>query len=80
MYYDPYFHYWHHGPSFGLIAVVLYFLPAIIAFMRGHQSRVAILLLNLFLGWSGLGWVIAFIWSLSAVRYYYWGPPPGARW
>ena len=73
--------YWHHGASFGLIATLIYFLPALIAFARGHQSRVAILLVNFFFGWSGLGWIVALIWSLSAVRHYWanWGPPPWAR-
>lgn len=88
MYYGYYHPFWFHGPSFGLVALLLYFLPAIIAFVRGHQSRIAILLVNFFFGWSGLGWIIALIWSLSRVYYYYrddWGPPPwyrgpGARW
>ena len=80
MYYD--YGYWHHGPSFGLVALLFYFLPTIVAFLRGHQSRFGIFLLNLFLGWSGIGWLIALIWSLSPLRYYYhpgWGPPPWAR-
>jgi hypothetical protein len=70
--------YWHHGPSFGVIAFLLYFLPAIIAFLRGHHRRFAILVVNFFFGWSGVGWIIALIWSLSPV-YYYWSPPPGYR-
>jgi len=82
MYYDEPFSHWHHGPSFGLIALLLYFLPTIVAFLRGHQSRAGILLVNFFLGWSGLGWIIALIWALSPVRYYWhaaWGPPPWYR-
>ena len=86
MFYDnPYYAYypWHHHPSFGLVAVLLYFLPSIIAVIRGHHSRIGIFLVNFFLGWSGLGWIVAFIWSLSPVRYYYWhaewGPPPWSR-
>ncbi len=89
MYYDYGYSYpWHH-PGFGLIGFLLYFLPSIIAFVRGHHSRIGIFLLNFLLGWSGLGWIVAFIWSLTPVRYYFWhaewGPPPwyrgpGARW
>lgn len=47
------------------VMVCLYFLPAIIAFGRKHNSRVAILVLNLLLGWSVLGWIIALVWSLT---------------
>jgi hypothetical protein len=48
--------------------LALYFLPAIIAFNRRHHNRLAILLLNVLLGWSGLGWVAALIWAVTAVR------------
>jgi RsiW-degrading membrane proteinase PrsW (M82 family) len=45
-----------------------YFLPAIIAINRNHQNRVAILVLNIFLGWTFLGWIVALVWSLTAVQ------------
>jgi hypothetical protein len=41
-----------------------YFLPSIIAFRRNHLNAVAILALNLFLGWSLIGWVVSLVWSL----------------
>jgi len=44
-----------------------YFIPAVIAFMRGHQSRWAILVLNIVFGWTFIGWIIALIWSLTGV-------------
>ncbi len=53
---------------FGL-GVFLYFLPAFVAFRREHHNRMAILMLNIFLGWTFLGWVGALIWSFTAVRY-----------
>jgi hypothetical protein len=53
-------------PTF--ILVLLYFLPAFFAFVRGHHQAGAISAVNLFLGMTVIGWVIAFIWSLSAVR------------
>lgn len=45
----------------------MYFLPTIIAVVRGHQSAAAIFVLNLILGVTGVFWFIALIWSLSAV-------------
>lgn len=50
------------------IAVFLYLFPAIIALTRGHHNRAAILVVNLFLGWSFLGWVIALAWAFTKVE------------
>ena len=47
-------------------AVFFYFLPAIVAGARGAKNTLGITLLNLFLGWMGLGWVIALIWAVCA--------------
>ncbi len=51
-----------------LLLVVLifafYFLPTLIAFLRQHKNKLAIFLLNLLLGWSGLGWVVSLVWSV----------------
>ena len=49
-----------------IVITLLYFLPTVIALSRGHLSALAIFLLNLFLGWTGLGWIIALIWSCTA--------------
>ena len=46
----------------------IYFLPAIMAFHRNHHNKLAILVLNLFLGWTFLGWVGALIWSFMQVQ------------
>jgi hypothetical protein len=51
-------------PIFGF-GFVLYFLPAIIAFARSKRDAVSILVLNLFLGWTMIGWVIALVWALK---------------
>lgn len=50
----------------GLIIAVFcfYFLPSLIAFSRRHKNRLAIFLLNLLLGLSGLGWAVALVWSV----------------
>ena len=45
-------------PFFGF-GFVMYFLPSIIALARGKRDILAIFLLNLFLGWSVIGWVVA---------------------
>jgi Superinfection immunity protein len=45
-----------------------YFFPAIIAGARGHHNTLAIFILNLFLGWTGLGWIGALVWAATAVQ------------
>jgi len=41
-----------------------YFLPSIVAFLRGYKNILSIFLLNVFLGWTVLGWVSALVWSV----------------
>lgn len=54
----------------GSLAVMFigYFLPWIIALLRGTRSNGGIFLLNLLLGWTMIGWVVALIWSIAAER------------
>jgi hypothetical protein len=49
-----------------LLGFIVYFLPTWVAFGRGAKNSAGILILNLFLGWMGLGWLIALIWSVCA--------------
>lgn len=44
---------------------ILYFIPYGLAKSRNHPSTTGIGLLNLLLGWSGLGWLVALIWAAS---------------
>ena len=46
----------------------LYFLPSIVAFRRGHPSKAAVLILNIFLGWTFLGWVVSLVWAFTDTR------------
>lgn len=47
------------------IAIILYFIPAIVAGQRGHANTGAIIALNLLLGWTFLGWVAAMVWACT---------------
>jgi Superinfection immunity protein len=46
--------------------LLLYFLPSII----GHEKRsfTAIFLVNLFLGWTFVGWIVALVWACADDR------------
>ncbi|MBR4624292.1 MAG: superinfection immunity protein [Alphaproteobacteria bacterium] len=47
-----------------LILAFVYFLPTIVAYSRNHTNALAILILNLFLGYTLIGWVVALIWAV----------------
>jgi hypothetical protein len=54
------------GDVLKLVLLALYLLPGIIAALRRHRNANAIGVLNLLLGWTLLGWIAAFVWSLTA--------------
>ena len=47
----------------GFGAVLVYFFPSFVG--RNRREGLSIFLLNLFVGWSFLGWVIALIWAVT---------------
>ena len=51
-----------------VFVVVIYFLPWLIANDKKHPNASAIGVLNLLLGWTFLGWVIALVWANTSVR------------
>ena len=63
------------GGTFGILLILaifisfmIYFIPSIIAHSRHHQNAIAITVLNVFLGWTFIGWVVALVWSFTEVR------------
>jgi hypothetical protein len=48
------------------VVLILYFIPSIVAASRQHPNRVPVFVLNIFLGWTLVGWVVALCWSLTA--------------
>ena len=44
-----------------ILGFIIYFLPALMG--GGKENGAAILLLNLILGWTVIGWVACFIWA-----------------
>lgn len=49
------------------LGVAIYFLPSFNASSRKHPNSSSIFLLNLFLGWTMIGWVVALVWSASSI-------------
>ena len=59
------------------ILALLYFLPTILASNRGHDVA-PILLLNLFFGWTVIGWWALLLWALLSPPAYRVYPMPVA--
>ena len=48
-----------------LCCVTLYLIPFGVALFRNKHNKLAIFALNLLLGWTFIGWVVALIWALT---------------
>ena len=54
------------GTLVGLaFSLALLFLPTLVARSRRHPNTLPIFLVNLFVGWTFIGWVISLIWACS---------------
>ena len=62
---------------FLLIPLLLYFLPTVVAAVRRAHNVTLIFLVNLFAGWTIVGWIVALIWAtLSGPKCVYVYPAP----
>ena len=50
-----------------LISLNIYLIPTYVARIREHHNKVPIMILNIFLGWTFVGWVVALIWATTTV-------------
>jgi hypothetical protein len=51
-----------------IIGLIIYFVPSIVAVLRRHHQMKALVALNIFLGFSYIGWVVALVWALTDER------------
>lgn len=58
-----------------IVAIALYFMPSIVAGYRHHNSLFLILVLNILLGWTMLGWIFLIIWAFFGDHYSAWSFP-----
>ena len=49
--------------------MAVYFMPWIVARFRDHDNATAIAVLNFFLGWTALGWIVALVWAYRNDRH-----------
>lgn len=48
--------------------LIVYFLPTLVAYTRKHTNAVAILILNIFTGWTFVGYIVALVWAFTTQR------------
>jgi len=51
-----------------LMSLAVYFAPCFIALIRDHEQQGPIIIICLFTGWTGIGWLVALAWSFSSQR------------
>ena len=51
-----------------VVFLALYFVPSGMAVLRDHHNISAIFVLNLFLGWLIIGWIVALVWAFTNPR------------
>lgn len=44
-----------------LVGIFLYFVPSIVAYYRKASNMTTVLLVNIFLGWTAIGWIVSLI-------------------
>lgn len=63
---------WHCmlAPLIALVAILLiagmYLLPTLVAARRNHHNALAIAVLNIAVGWTVLGWLVALVWAFTS--------------
>lgn len=51
-----------------ILGIIVYVMPSTTAFARGHHNTMAIAVLNILLGWTFIGWVVAMVWASTAIK------------
>jgi hypothetical protein len=61
---------------FLLVSFVLYFVPTIVAVARQSHLLAAVAVVNVLLGWTFIGWVVAFVMAVMRPTVVSAPPPP----
>lgn len=48
--------------------ICIYLIPTFVAYQRGVPNRASVAVINVFLGWSLIGWVVALAMAARDVR------------
>jgi hypothetical protein len=51
-----------------LLVLAVYFIPTIVGYVNHQPNAQSIAVLNIFLGWTLVGWVVALAWAFAAQK------------
>ena len=51
-----------------IFSLIIYFLPSIVANYREIEKQAGVFVVNLFLGWTLIGWVVALTWAVTGEK------------
>ncbi len=54
---------WVQAIAFVLLFLMMYFVPSFVAWVNRHKQFTAIVVLNIGLGWTTIGWMAALVWA-----------------
>jgi hypothetical protein len=59
------------SPALGVVLIILgiiaYWVPTGVAYLRHVRNRGSVIVVNLFLGWTVIGWIVALAMALRTV-------------
>jgi len=61
-------HQTNNGASMEILFIAVYLTPALIAFWRDVPNYYSILIVNLVIGWTIIGWFVTLGWAFSGVN------------
>jgi hypothetical protein len=54
-----------NGTIIAFLIIFGYFIPSIMALSNKKKNKSSIIVVNIFLGWTFIGWVVALSWAIS---------------
>jgi hypothetical protein len=54
--------------TISIVVIILYLIPTYIAIQRKHPNVLPIAIINIFLGWTYIGWVITLAWACYKIE------------
>jgi hypothetical protein len=52
----------------GIVGLIVYFIPSYIAVRNNHHSKGWIILVNVLLGFTVVGWIVALLWAVNTPK------------